>query len=134
MASNLQYGVAVRNAMLDTWESTIGVTPQLRLYSGTQPADCATAPTGTLLMTLTLPSDWMAAASSGAKSKSGSWTGTGAAAGVAGYYRIYDSAGSVCHEQGTVGTSGCDLNLDNTNIAVSQVLTISTFTRTGSNP
>lgn len=134
MASNLQYGVAVRNAMLDQWATTIGASPQLRLYSGIQPADCATAASGTLLMTLALPSTWTAAASSGSKAKSGSWTGTGAAAGIAGYYRIYDSAGSVCHEQGTVGTSGCDINLDNTNIAVGQVLTISTFTRTGSNP
>ena len=129
----IQESVAVRNARLDAIETTIGTSAQLRLYTGTQPADCATAPSGSLLATLTLPSDWLANAASGAKAKSGTWSGSGSAAGTAGYFRIYDSTGTTCHFQGSVGQGTGDLSLDNTVIANGQAITISTFTITAAN-
>lgn len=129
----IQESVGVRNARLDAIETTIGTAPQLRLYTGTQPADCATAPSGSLLATLTLPSDWLANAASGAKSKSGTWSGTGSAGGTAGYFRIYDSTGTTCHFQGSVGQGSGDLSLDNTVIANGQAITISTFTINAAN-
>jgi hypothetical protein len=123
----------VRNSQADAWESTIGTSPLLRIYTGSPPATCATAASGTLLVEMTLPSDWMAAASSGAKAKSGTWEDTSAnGTGTAGHYRIYASDGTTCHEQGTVTATGGggDLTLDNTSIATSQAISISTFTRT----
>lgn len=129
----VQYGIAMNNARLDAWETALGNGPQLRFYSGSKPADCAAAPTGTLLATLTLPSDFMSNASGGVKSKLGTWSGTGAAVGVAGYYRLYDATGSVCHEQGTVGTSGADFILDNTSITIGQAISITSFTKTAAN-
>ena len=69
----LQLSVTVRNARLDAIETAIGVSPILKIRTGTAPANCAAADTGTVLATLTLPSDWMAAASAGAKAKSGTW-------------------------------------------------------------
>lgn len=131
----VQASVAVRNAMLDAIETAIGTAPQLRFYTGSMPANAAAAATGTLLATLTLPSDWLANAASGAKAKSGTWSGTGAAAGTAGYFRIYDSTGTTCHFQGTVTLTGGggDMTLDNTSIAVSQAVTVNTFNLTGSN-
>lgn len=98
----LQLSTTVRNAQLDQWETTIGTAPVLRIYTGSPPADCATAASGTQLLTTALPSDWMAGASGGSKAKSGTWSGTAGGTGTAGYYRIWDSAVSVCHEQGTV--------------------------------
>lgn len=56
------YSVAVRNAMLDAYESTIGTAPLLRFYSGAMPATAADTTTGTLLASITLPSDWLAGA------------------------------------------------------------------------
>ena len=44
-------------------ETTIGTAPVLKIRSGSAPADVATADSGTVLATLTLPSDWAAAAS-----------------------------------------------------------------------
>ncbi len=135
----MQYGVALRNAQLDQIESTISTAPKLRFYSGSMPANCAASATGTLLAELTLPSDWMAAASSGTKAKNGTWSGTGdagASTGTnAGYFRVYDSAGSVCHIQGTVTATGGggDMTLDNISIASGQAISISTFTLTGGN-
>jgi len=129
----LKYGTTLRNAQLDTIESHIGTSPKLRVYSGTAPADCATAASGTLLLEITLPSDWMAAASSGSKAKSGTWSGTGAAGAstgtAAGYWRIYDSSATTCHMQGTVTVTGGggDMTLDNTSIAQNQVVAVNTF-------
>lgn len=71
----LQYSVAVNNARLDAIESTIGTSAKLRIYTGSAPANAAAAATGTLLIEIALPSDWMAAASSASKSKAGTWSG-----------------------------------------------------------
>ena len=131
----LQYGTTLRNNQLDQVESTVGTSPKLQLRSGAPPATCATADSGTLLCELTLPSDWMAAASGGTKAKSGTWSGTGAAAGTIAHFRIKDSAGTTCHMQGTVTATGGggDLTVDNTVIAVSQAVTVNTFTLTAGN-
>lgn len=131
----LQYGTTLRNNQLDQVESTAGTSAKLQLRSGAPPATCATADSGTLLCELTLPSDWMAAASGGTKAKSGTWSGTGAAAGTIAHFRIKDSAGTTCHVQGTVTATGGggDMTVDNAVIAVSQAVTVNTFTLTAGN-
>ncbi len=132
----IQLSVAVRNARLDAIETAVGTAPLFRIYSGSMPADCATAASGTKLIEATLPSDWAANAASGSKAKSGTWQDTSAdATGTAGYFRIYDSAGTNCHLQGTVTATGGggDLTLDNTSIASAQSVTITGFTLTDAN-
>ena len=131
----IQYSVAVRNAQLDQFETTTGASARLQLRTGAPPADCATASSGTLLCEITLPSDWMNAASGGTKTRLGTWSGTGAAAGSAAHFRVLDSAGATCHQQGTVTATGGggDMTLDNVSIAVSQAVSVSTFTITRGN-
>jgi len=132
----IQLSVAARNARLDAFESTTGATAVLRIRTGGQPATCATADSGTVLAEATLPSDWMAAASSGTKALSGTWQDTSAnATGTAGHFRIYDSAGTTCHMQGSItGTGGGgDMELNNTSIASTQTVTITAFTLTDGN-
>lgn len=132
----LQLSVAVRNARLDAIESTIGTTAVLMIRTGAPPADVATANSGTVLATLTLPSDWLAAASAGAKAKAGTWQDTSAdAAGTAAHFRIYASDGTTAHIQGTVTATGGggDMTLDNVVIAVGQSITITSFTLTEAN-
>jgi hypothetical protein len=99
----IQHSDAVRNAVVQAVETTIGTTPKLRIYQGAKPATCSAAAAGTLLIELVLPSDWMAAPAAGTALLLGSWTGTITTSGTASYYRIYDSAGATCHEQGSVG-------------------------------
>lgn len=129
----VQYSDDLRNARLASDETTIGAAPILELRSGSQPANCAAGGSGTLLAQGALPSDWQSASAAGAATKNGSWTVTGIAAGTIGHFRIL-SAGSpsVCHMQGsvTVTGGGGDMTVDNTSIAVSQVVTVNTFTRT----
>jgi hypothetical protein len=134
---SVQYSDGVRNAKLDAIETTISTSPIMRIRTGTPPADCATADSGTVLATLTLPSDWMAAASGGSKAKSGTWQDASAdAAGTAGHFRIYDSGDTTCHMQGTVGAtgSGADMEVDNAVFASGQQFTVSTFQITDGNP
>lgn len=130
----LQLSVTVRNARLDAIETAISTAPTLKIFTGSVPANCAAADSGTTLVTMTLPSDWMAAASSGSKALSGTWSDTSADnTGTAGHFRIY--AGATCHIQGTVTATGGggDMTLDNTSIASGQTVTVTTFTLTDAN-
>jgi hypothetical protein len=133
----IQYSDGLRNAKLDAIETTISTSPIMRIRTGSPPADCATADSGTVLATLTLPSDWMAAASGGSKAKSGTWQDASAdAAGTAGHFRIYDSGDTTCHMQGTVSATGGggDMTVDNAVFASGQQFTVSTFQITDGNP
>jgi hypothetical protein len=131
----IQLSETVRNARLDSIETTISTAPYLDLRTGAQPADCAAADSGTELSHTQLPSDWMAAAASGAKAKAGTWSGTGAAAGSAAHFRIKESTDTTCHIQGSVTATsgGGDMELNNVVIAVSQAITFNTFTLTDGN-
>lgn len=132
----LQLSTAVRNAMLDSIETTIGTSAVLKIRTGSAPANCGTADSGTVLATLNLPSDYMAAASSGSKAKSGTWEDTSAdATGTAAHFRLYASDGTTCHAQGTVTATGGggDLTVDNTSFAAGQSFTITSFTITAGN-
>lgn len=131
----LQYSAAVRNAKLDAIETAIGTTAVLKIRTGTVPATVATADAGTVLATLTLPSDWMAAASAGAKAKAGTWQDASAdATGTAAHFRIYASDGTTAHIQGTVGTSATDMIVDSVSFTAGQSFTVNTFTITEGNP
>jgi hypothetical protein len=128
-----QASTTVRNAILDAIETAIGTAPILRIRTGAPPATPATADSGTVLAEMTLPSDWMAAASGGTKALSGTWSDSSAnATNTAAHFRIYDSAGTTCHWQGTVTVTGGggDMTLDNVSIASGQVVSITSFTLT----
>lgn len=132
----VQLSTTVRNARLDTIESTIGTSAIMKLRTGAQPANCGTADSGTVVATLNLPSDWMAAASGGSKALSGTWQDASADnAGTVAHFRIYDSGGTTCHIQGsvTVTGGGGDLTLDNNVLTAGQQVTITSFTLTDGN-
>lgn len=132
----LQYSVAVRNAALDARETAIGTSAVLKFRTGAAPADCATADSGTVIATLNLPSDWMAAASGGTKAKSGTWNDTSAdASGTIAHWRLYASDGTTCHAQGTatITGGGGDITLDAVVVTAGQTITVTSFTLTAGN-
>jgi len=132
----IQLSVAVRTARLDTIESTIGTAAVLKIFTGAQPANCAAANSGTELVSMTLASDWMNAASAGTKTKLGTWEDASANnTGTAAHFRLYASDGTTCHMQGSVTATsgGGDLELDSTSITTGQTVTITTFTLTDAN-
>ena len=131
----VQLSTTVRNNRLDQVEATTGTSAKFQVRSGAQPANCAAADAGTLLCEMTLPSDWMSAAGSGQKAKLGTWSGTGSADGVAGHFRVKDSAGTTCHIQGSVSEAGGggDAIIDNENVGNGAPVTVNTFTLTDGN-
>lgn len=127
----IQWSTGVRNGMLDAIEVEGGTSAILKIRTGAQPADCATADSGTVLATLNLASDWMAAASSGSKAKAGTWQDASAdASGTAAHFRLYKSDGTTCIMQGSVGAGSGDLSLDSTSITAGQSVTVTGFTLT----
>lgn len=130
---SFQFSTAGRNASLDALFTAIGASAILKIRTGAVPANVAAADSGTVLATLNLPSTYMAAASGGSKSKTGTWEDLSAdAAGSAGHFRLYASDGTTCHIQGTITATGGggDMTLDNVVIAAAQAVTITAFTVT----
>lgn len=125
----MQYSVAVRNAQADAFETVVGTSPVMKIFDGTMPANCAAADAGTVLATLTLPADWLSAASNGSKSKSGTWEDASAdATGVCKYFRLY--SGATCHQQGTITAIGLggDMEVNNLSLAAGQTFTVVSYT------
>lgn len=132
----LQYSTAVRNAKLDSIETTIGASAVLKIRTGAAPANCAAADTGSVLATCNLPADYMAAAAAGSKAKNGNWEDLAADAdGVAAHFRLYANDGVTCHIQGsvTITGGGGNMTVDNTNFATGQEFTITGFTLNDNN-
>lgn len=122
----------------------------LRIYSGSQPSDPDQAVAGTLLLEITVSAGAFAhgafanglefgAAASGAISKAAAetWQDQGLAGGIASWFRFCanptDAGGastSLPRIDGSVGTSGADLNMSSTTIVAGSTYTIDTFTLT----
>lgn len=132
----IKLSTAVRNARLDAIETAIGASAVLKIRSGAPPAGIGDADSGTVLATINLPADWMAAAASGIKGKSGTWEDSSAdATNTAGHFRIYASDGTTPHMQGTVTATGAggDMEINNTSIAAGQPVTVIAFNITEGN-
>lgn len=133
-----------RVAMLDAIFNGTGINIDnyiMEIRSGSQPATADLAPTGTVLASITLPADSMAAASSPAATiaKSGTWQDSSAdATGTAGWFRIRASgdAGTTNNTDRridgavTATGGGGELELQNTSIATTQTVTITSVTFT----
>ena len=125
----LQYSTTLRTNQASQIQTTVGSSgATLKIYTGAEPANAAAAETGTLLVSIPLPAAFLTSAS-GAATLSGSWTAAAVASGVAGHFRILDTAGNV-HLQGDCVN---DLVLQNTNIANGQTVTVTAFTVTTGN-
>lgn len=145
MALGLKFSTTARNAMLDALRTEIDAgagAAILAIYSGTKPATPATALSGnTLLAQLTLTDPAATGASSGVLTLSAITQDSSADnTGTATWFRIYKSAdGTTISDptnavvDGTVGTSGCDLNLTSTAIVATEPVSISSFTITAGN-
>lgn len=132
----LTYSTAIANARLDAVESTIGASPILRIRSGAAPATVATASSGTVLASCTLPSDWMAAASARSKAKSGTWEDTSADnTGTAAHFEIVASDGTTVGMRGSVTATGGggDMTVDSVSFTAGQAFSVTSFTLTSGN-
>jgi hypothetical protein len=125
--------VTIKQARLDAISTGWGATPKLRIYNGTPPTDVNTALSGNTLIAEVTPAP-AAAVAGPPTTKDMLGGGKTVAAAAAGnpvtFYRVYNSAGTTAYEQGTVGTTGTDLIIDNTNVASGQTVNFNTFVKT----
>lgn len=129
----VQFSDTVHNARLSAIETAIGASAVVRIYTGALPPTCADATTGTLLVSYTLAADWLGVPAAGSVTYNNlPIAGVGAATGTVGYYRVFDSTVTTCHEQGTVTETGGggDMTIDNVNIAIGVAVNIVTWTKT----
>jgi hypothetical protein len=121
--------VAGLNAILATLNT--GGAGQIKVWTGSLPASCETADSGTELVACPLSSTAFASATdSGSGSATASanaiTTGTASSSGTAGYFRGYNGNG-VCVIQGTVGTSLADMILSTTAINEDDLVPIASW-------
>ena len=128
MASNLKYSNGTRNAQQQGLITYAGSGAIIHIYEGTQPTNANTAISGqTLLVSLTVTGSF-GTDTDGTITLSSVANGTAVATGTAQFFRITKSDNSTVVMDGSVGTSGCDMNLNNTSIASTQVVSITSGT------
>lgn len=127
----LGYSTTLRNNQLDQITSLAGTSATLKIYDGTRPATGGTVTT--LLVTLTCNATAFApAASAGVLTLNAITSGTAVATATATWFRIA-SSGATFVMDGSVGTSGADLNLSTTSIVSGATVSISSATITAGN-
>lgn len=128
MPSNLKYSNGTRNAQQQGLITYAGTGSIIRLYDGTQPTNANTAiSTQTLLVSLTIAGGF-GTDSNGTITLGAVTNGTAVASGTASFFRIVKSDGTTVVMDGSVGTSGSDLNLNTTTVASSQTVSITAGT------
>ena len=146
----MKFSTGLRTALVGTGGglSTIFANGIIEIYSGAQPANADAAVTGTLLGRVTLASGaftpgtatngltW-AAAANGVASKTGVWSFNGIADGTAGWFRFKGNgadAGALSttlpRMDGSIASSGGDLQIANISIATGSPNTVDAFTVT----
>lgn len=129
------YATALRNAQLDAITTYAGNGAKLQEYDGTRPATCGAISTQNKLAEWTMGSPFAPPASSGVLSPTfASSSTTGLGAGTATWWRLAKADGTTCVIDGSVGTSGADLNQSTTTVSSGLTLTISGWTITRGNP
>ena len=129
----LRYASAVRLAQLDAITTIAGNAALLRIYDGSQPATGGTATT--LLAELTCGTPFAPGSAAGVLTLNSITQDSSAnASGTATWFRIVKSDGTTHVMDGTVGTSGADLNLVTTTIVATQPVQVTSFTITNGNP
>lgn len=128
MASNLKYSNGTRDAQQTGLITYAGSGSIIRLYDGTQPANANTAiSTQTLLVSLTVSGSF-GTDSNGTITLGSVTSGTAVASSTATFFRIVKSDGTTVVMDGSVGTSGADMNLNSTTISSGQLVAITAGT------
>lgn len=133
MANAPKLSNAAANAAADAVAALLN-NGYLRIYSGTQPADADTALSGnTLLAELRFNATAFGAASAAVATANAITSDTSAdATGTATFFRALKSDGTTVVFDGSVGTSGADLNLNSVAIQSGAAVSVSSFTYTQS--
>ena len=127
----IQYSTTHRNNNMTDLVTDLGATAFLLIYTGAAPANCGTAASGTLLVSMPC-SATAGTVSGGVLTMNAITTTATGASGTAGYWRLCtSSAGTTVVAQGAVGVSGSDLNFAGGVVWTNgENITVSSFTIT----
>lgn len=131
MATNPQISYAAANAEANALAPLMN-SGKLRIYDSTVPtrADDAIG-ASVLLAELTMNATAFGASSNGVITANAITADASANnSGTATYYRIWDSAGTTCYIQGTVGTATSDMILNSVAISAGAAVTVTALTHT----
>lgn len=119
------------DAVVDLLDAGAGAGT-IKIYTGAQPASANDAASGTLLATITLSDPAFGAASTGVATMAGTpLSGTGVAAGTAGWARLADSTGANVLDGSVTATGGGgQIELATTTISVGVTVQITSGTVT----
>jgi hypothetical protein len=131
MALNLKLGNAVANAEADAAAALFN-NGYLRIYDGAQPAGPDTAiTTQVLLAELRFGNPAFPAAVAGVLTANAITSDSSAdATGTAAWYRCFKSDGTTALVDGTVGVSGCNLNIASVAVQLGVQVAVSAFQHT----
>jgi hypothetical protein len=101
----------------------------LEIYSGGQPADPNSGPSGSLLVTIDLPTPAFIAAVGGVIAKSGTWQEVASGTGTAGWARMI-SVDTLKTLDFTVGESGTDAIINDDAVISGNTITVTSCTIT----
>ena len=131
MANNLKISTTATNAQADALSDLLD-NGYLRIYDGAQPANANTAITSQVLLAELRFNATAAPAASGGVLTMNSITQDSSAnnTGTATWFRALKSDGSTVVFDGSVGTSGSDLNIGSTSITLGASVAVTSMTFT----
>lgn len=103
----------------------------LEIYTGSQPGSPNSAPSGSLLCTITIPNPAFGSPASGVITKAGSWSAVATDSGTAGWARFISAATTESMDAVvTMVPGGNDLLINNINIVIGNTVTVVSLTIT----
>jgi hypothetical protein len=128
----IQYSLTSRTNRMTQLNTDIGINAVIKVFSGTQPANCGTADSGVLLATFAGNAGGFGTVASQVLTASAVASTTAAATGTAGYFRVYPSAATTTNAvfQGTAGLSGTDMILTANPVTSGQAINFTSLTIT----
>jgi hypothetical protein len=123
--SALKYSNALRHAQNEALITYAGSGAIINIYQGTAPANANTGITTQTLLVSCVLAGAFGTDTNGTLTLGTVNNGTAVATGTASFFRIFKADGTTVVMDGSVGVTGADLNLDTTNINITQTVNIS---------
>lgn len=126
---SIQYSTTHRSTCMTGLATDVGTSAVIKIFTGSVPATCATADTGTTLVTFAGNATQFGTNSSGVLTVSAIANANAGATGTAGYFRVYPTAATTTNSviQGTVFQTTV-IATNNTTAANSNVLNFASTT------
>lgn len=132
MPLNPHFKLSTRNSMLDQITTALATSAVFNIYAGVQPADASAAVTAAnvIVATPTFPTtNAFGAAAAGVITANTITSDSSAVGGTAAWFALCAATGARIAD-GSVGTSGSDLNLNSVTITTGAAVAITAFTIT----